>query len=187
MDTAERHATQDELESAIGHVLASPKDRSKLQLIVARPKANDRQTLPSAELSPEGGIVGDRWSVDHWEHLPDGSPHPQSQVSLMNSRVLELIAGEAEAMPLAGDNLILDLDLSVENLPAGSRIRIGNQVVLELTAAPHTGCGKFQKRYGKAAREFVNGEVGLKHNFRGRMAQIIERGTIAIGDTVEKL
>lgn len=187
METAERNATQDELDAATEHVLASPKEKSVLQIIVVRPKANERQTLERAELSPSGGIAGDRWSVDHWEHLPDGSPHPQSQVSLMNYRVLELIAGNSAAMPLAGDNLIFDLDLSEENLPAGSRLNIGSQVILELTAVPHTGCGKFQKRYGKAAREFVNGDLGSKHSLRGRMATIVQAGTIAVGDRIEKV
>ena len=187
METAERHATQNELEAATDYVLASPKQQSTLQVIVVRPKANERVTLEQAELSPEGGIAGDRWSVDPWERLPDGSPHPHSQVSLMNSRVLELIAGEAAAMPLAGDNLILDLDLSEENLPAGTRLQIGSEVLLEMTAAPHTGCGKFQKRYGKAAREFVNGEIGSKHNLRGRMAKVVQPGTIRVGDEVQKL
>ena len=39
------------------------------------------------------------------------------------------IALEEDSLCKAGDNLIVDFDLSEENLPAGSRLAIGNNVV----------------------------------------------------------
>ena len=187
METAQKHATDVELQQALDHVLASPKDAADLQAIVVRPEKNKRQVIAEAQLSPTTGIAGDRWAVDHWKQLPDGTSDPQSQVSLMNARVLQLIAGGTEAMGLAGDNLIVDLDLSEANLPAGSRLRVGADVVLELTSVPHSGCKKFEHRYGRAAKQFVNGEIGSAHNFRGRFAKIIESGKIAAGDVVCKI
>ncbi len=186
MKTVQKHATRVELEQAAEHLLASPKDAAELQAIVVRPQQDERQVVAEAELSPATGIVGDRWAFNHWQRLPNGTSDPQSQVSLMNARVLKLIAGGSEAMSLAGDNLIVDLDLSEANLPVGSRLRIGSDVVLELTGVQHTGCGKFEHRYGRAARDFLNGEIGSVHNFRGRYAKIVESGKIAVGDAVRK-
>lgn len=187
METAPTHKTAAELKTALDDILAAPKDESVLRAIVVRPESNQRRVVQSAELSPEGGIAGDRWATDHWKRLPDGSSDPEGQVSLMSSRVLLLLAGGDDWMPLAGDNLIVDLDLSEQNLPTGTRLAIGSDVVLEMTSEPHTGCKKFRHRYGKPALEFVNGEVGSAHNFRGRFAKVIQRGTITSGDMVQKV
>ena len=157
------------------------------EAIFVRPQENERQTLATAHLSPEGGIEGDRWATNHWMTLPDGSSDPASQVSLMNSRILRLIAGSEEAMSLAGDNLIVDLDLSEENFPVGCRLKVGNEVVLEFTSVPHQGCGKFSRRYGAAALEFINSPTGKPLNFRGRYATIIRGGTIQVGDSAVKV
>ena len=41
----------------------------------------------------------------------------------MGSRVVDLLAGgDRAAWPLAGDQLYVDLDLGVANLPAGTRL-----------------------------------------------------------------
>jgi len=187
METARKHASDVELETAVEHLLASPKETTELQAIVVRPEANERQVIAEAELSPTAGIAGDRWTDNHWKQLPDGTSDPQAQISLMNARVLQLVAGSTDAMRLAGDNLIVDLDLSKANLPVGSRMKIGANVVLELSAVPHTGCKKFEHRYGRAAKNFVNGAVGSANNFRGRYAKIVEGGKVAVGDIVRKI
>ena len=46
----------------------------------------------------------------------------------MNARYAELIAGDAgpDSWAQAGDQLYVDLDLSEENLPAGSRLAVGS-------------------------------------------------------------
>ena len=79
----------------------------------------------------------------------------------MNVRVIRLIAQAKERWPLAGDNLFVDLDLSIENLPPGQRLAVGNALI-EVTAVPHIGCLKFAERYG-----------------RDRVSQIITYGTMA--------
>ena len=180
MLAAPRHLSTTELERGLPEVLASPRDDGRLVAIVVRPAANERRVLTAAQLSPERGIDGDRWA-----HEP--SPDPLGQVSLMNARFLRQIAGHDDAVSLAGDNLIVDLDLGEENLPPGSRLAIGASVVVEINGEPHTGCGKFQKRYGAETRAFMNNARGTLLHLRGRYGRIITGGTIASGDAVRKL
>ena len=178
MEVAPRHLDTAELELHLPELESSPRDTGRLTAIVVRPAEGERINLSTAELSPDRGIEGDRW-VDENESR-------QSQVSLMNSRILSLIAGAEEAVCLAGDNLIVDFDLSEKHLPAGSQLTVGD-VVLEISDQPHTGCSKFEKRYGRPAREFVNNADGKRLHLRGRYGWVVRGGTIAIGDSVSKV
>ncbi len=175
-----------ELEQGLSDVLESPHDTGKLVAIFVRPTANERQTRVVAELSLDGGIDGDRWVRDSFYRLEDGRSDPRCQLSLMNARILRQIAGQDDAMCLAGDNLIVDLDVSEENLPAGSQLVIGTEVVVELSDLKHTGCSKFAYRYGDDARAFVNTPRGKALHLRGRYARIIRGGSVSIGDTISK-
>jgi hypothetical protein len=176
-----------ELNQGLADVVASPTEVGRLESIVVRPATNERRTLQSATLSPERGIDGDRWVTDSFYRLNDGRSDPRCQVSIMNARFLRQIAGDENAMCLAGDNLIVDLDLSEANLPPGSRLAIGTEVILEISNLSHTGCTKFAKRYGQEARAFANNEQGKSLHLRGRYTQIIRGGTIRVGDVVRKL
>ncbi len=180
MLTAPHHLSTDELERGLPEVLSSPPVEGQLVAIVVRPAANERRVLATTRVSPEGGIEGDRW-------VHESPADPSGQVSLMNARFLQQIAGHEDAVPLAGDNLIVDLDLSEENLPPGSRLAIGTNVVVEINGEPHTGCAKFQKRYGADARAFMNNARGTQLHLRGRYGRIVTGGTIAVGDRVRKL
>ena len=125
MHNATQHASTIELEQGLAEVLASPTDTGHLTAIVVRPATNERRMLESATLTPENGIDGDRWVNDSFYSLKDGRSDPRCQVSIMNDRFLRQVAGDKDDMCLAGDNLIVDLDLSEANLPAGSQISIG--------------------------------------------------------------
>ena len=57
------------------------------------------------------------------------------QINIMNARAAALVAQQKERWQLAGDQLFLDMDLSKENLPAGSQISIGS-AILEVTQCP---------------------------------------------------
>ncbi len=179
MQTAPRHLSTADLESGLPAVLASPPDTGELVAIVVRPATNERRVVASASLTPDGGVEGDRWANESTSDLG-------GQISLMNARFLRQIAGHDDAVALAGDNLIVDLDLSEENLPPGSRLAIGSETVVEVNDKPHTGCGKFQKRYGAEARAFMNNERGMQLHLRGRYGHVVSGGTIAVGDTVRK-
>jgi MOSC domain-containing protein YiiM len=155
--------------------------------IFVRPTPNERQARTTAQLTPQRGIDGDRWANDRFYEAEKGGPDPRCQVSIMNGRYLRQLAGGDDAMCLAGDNLIVDFDLSEANLPAGSRLAIGDAVIIEISDKSHTGCGKFQKRYGAEAREFTNSPRGKALHLRGRYAQIIVPGEIRTGDAVRKV
>jgi MOSC domain-containing protein YiiM len=104
----------------------------------------------------------------------------------MNARVTALVAQEKERWPLAGDQLYIDMDLSQENLPAGSRLAVGT-AVLEVSALPHTGCRKFVSRFGLEAMQFVNSPVGKQLCLRGINAKIIQGGIVKVGQTARKI
>ena len=181
-----RHLTLEELRGGLGEIQRSPKDRGALRGIVIRPETDARASLQQCELSPELGVHGDNWAKGCWMSLPDGRPHPDVQVTIMNARTIALIAQDEARWPLAGDNLVVDLDLSTENLPPGTRLTVGSSL-LEITAVPHKGCSKFAARYGVDATRFVNSRDGLRLHLRGIYARIVGRGLITVGDTVEKL
>ena len=181
------HRTAVELEQGLPAVLESPQDAGRLEAIVVRPASDERRTLQSTRLTPDGGVEGDRWVTDKYGRLSDGRPDPRRQVSLMNSRFLRQIAAGEDRICLAGDNLIVDFDLSDENLPTGSRLAIGKDVVIEVSDIPHTGCSKLQGRYGEEAKAFMNHKSRKSLHLRGRYARIVHAGTIAVGDAVRKL
>lgn len=173
------HATADELLAGLDHIRSAPAERGTVELIVRRPGENERELLDEAVLDAEVGLVGDRW------HL-GASPVNDAQLTLMNARAAEAVARSRDRWPLAGDQLFVDFDLSVENVPAGTRVSIG-EVVLELTEVPHTGCAKFSARFGTEALKFVNKSPGRELRLRGANARIVTPGTVRVGDAVTKL
>jgi len=182
----EYHLSSRELEAGLGTTQTSPTDNGRLERIIIRTEENQRKNVESCSLDIETGLEGDYWVRECWKKLPDGSSDPDMQVSIMNSRVLDFIAGSLERWSLAGDNLIVDFDLSEKNLKTGDQMQIGS-VVLEITAQPHTGCNKFKERFGQAARELVNTEKGMELHLRGRYARVRKSGEIKTGDTISKL
>jgi hypothetical protein len=178
--------TTEELETALDHLRQAPKDDGVIELIVRRPEVDRREVLDEAVLDLSLGMVGDNWKVRGSKRTPDGSAHPDMQINIMNSRVTALVARERERWPLAGDQFYIDMDLSRENLPAGSRIAVGS-AVLEVSPLPHTGCKKFVARFGVEAMEFVNSELGKALCLRGINAKIIQGGTVKIGQTAKKI
>ncbi len=181
-----KHLTMEELEAALGHLREAPKDEGILQLIVRRPKTDEREVLEEAELDPSGGLIGDNWISRGSSKTPDGSAHPEMQINIMNARVTALVAQDQERWPLAGDQLYIDMDLSKENLPAGSRFAIGS-AVLEVSALPHTGCHKFVARFGVDAMKFVNSPAGKELCLRGINAKVVQKGVVKKGDRARKI
>jgi len=180
------HLNAEELLAGLNHIRRSPKDEGVLDLIVRRQAINEREVLEQAELDPIQGLVGDSWNQRRSASTPDGSANIEMQVTVMNSRVAALVAQEKERWQLAGDQLYIDMDLSAENLPAGSRLAVGSAVI-EVTVPPHLGCRKFVSRFGVEAMKFVNSPVVKDLRLRGIHAQVIQPGTVRTGDVARKI
>ncbi|HTX91068.1 MAG TPA: hypothetical protein VMC09_07620 [Anaerolineales bacterium] len=180
------HLTTTELDAGLERIRQAPKDEGSLELIVRRPHEDGRETLESGQLDLDEGLVGDDWKVRAASTNPDDPSPTDDQITLMNSRVIALLARTKDRWALAGDQFYVDLDLSVENIPPGSRLVLGS-AVLEVTARPHTGCDKFAARFGTAAVKFVNSPEGKRLRLRGVNTRIVQPGVVRLGDTVKKL
>ncbi len=180
------HLTQEALAAGLEDIRKSPKDKGILNLIVRRPETEQREILNQGSLDPAHGLVGDNWLKRGSRATDDGSAHPEMQLNIMNSRVIALVAQHPERWALAGDQLFIDMDLSPENLPPGTKLSIGSAVI-EVTSPPHTGCKKFVARFGLDAMMFVNSGTGKQLNLRGINAKVIQAGTVRTNDVVEKI
>ncbi len=175
-----------ELEAGMEHIRQSPKDEGVLELIVRRPQTDEREVLGEAELSLTDGLVGDNWKFRFSRHTPDRSANLEAQITVINARLISLVAQSPDRWPLAGDQLYVDMDLGEANLPPGTRLAIGTAVI-EVTATPHTGCKKFSSRFGVEAMKFVNSPEGKQLHLRGINTRIVQGGIIRAGDVVRKV
>jgi hypothetical protein len=174
-----------ELDAQLDHVRAAPRDLGTIDLIVLRTAVGERAIVDEAELDVIGGVVGDRWRTSKSRHTPDGSPHPDQQLTLMSVRAAGAVA-DRDRWPLAGDQLYVDFDLSQGNLPVGTQLVIGD-VIVEISALPHLGCAKFSERFGSDATKWVNGDVGKALRLRGVNARIVRGGRVRRGDALARV
>jgi MOSC domain-containing protein YiiM len=181
--STELHATRESLDASLPDLRALGTDEGTLELIVARPTEGERETPDTAELTIEDGLVGDRW---HPHVDEDGRVLRDNQLTIVSIHVLGLIADEGR-WPLAGDNLLVSMGLDKESLPTGSRLAIGDAVVVQISAEPHTGCAKYSARFGSDALKFVNSPEGRELRLRGVNAHVLVPGTIAAGDAVRRI
>ena len=181
-----QHVSMAELEAGIDHICQSPKDNGTLMMIVQRPQEDGRERVDEGELDPMHGLLGDSWNARGSRHTPDGSANTDTQITIMNSRTIALLAQDEERWSLAGDQLYIDMDLSTDNLPPGTRLALGSAVI-EVSAVPHTGCKKFSLRFGVEAMKFVNSPEGKQLHLRGINAKVIQAGRIRVGDMIIKI
>ena len=181
-----KHLSMEELEAGLPAVAESPRDEGVLRLIVRRPAVEQREVLGEGRLDLVEGLVGDNWRTRGSSRTEDGTAHPDMQLNVINARLIELVAQSPERWKLAGDQLFMDLDLSMDNLPAGTRLALGSAVI-EVTPQPHTGCQKFVKRFGVDAMKFVNSPTGRRLRLRGLNARVVRPGVIRAGDVVRKV
>ena len=181
-----KHLTTAELDAGLDEIRRAPKNEGTLELIVRRPQIETREVLEIGELDLRDGLIGDSWKERGSSRSADGAAHPDMQLNVMNSRAIAHMAQDKTRWALAGDQLYIDFDLSEENLPAGTRLAIG-EAIIEVTNQPHTGCKKFVARFGLDAMKWVNSPVGKALHLRGINAKVVQAGTIKTGDTVRKL
>jgi len=174
-----------QLADGLDHIQDSPSNAGLIEMLVLRPEIDDRRVVDRADFGVGTGMVGDNYVARGNDRTDDGKAHPEAQVTIMNSRVLNLISeGDRERWPLAGDQILVDMDLSRGNLPAGTRLSLGT-VVLEVSAKPHTGCAKFAQRFGLDAAKWINSDAELR--LRGINAMVVTAGTCSVGDVITKL
>ncbi len=170
-----RHRPLAELEAAFRALPPAQKNTGRLALIVRRRADGVRETPDRVDLSPEGGLPGDRWGRR-------AAGKPSSQLTVVRRDVVELIAN-GQPLTVSGDNLVVDLDLSATNLPVGTRLRIGKAVV-EVSAKPHNGCSKFAARFGADALAFAGDPRTRDQNLRGIYWTVVEAGEARVGDPI---
>ena len=180
------HRTAEEVQAGLENILGSPKESGSIDMIVRRPQVNEREVLQKGELDTSKSLIGDNWLQKGYRKTADGSAHPNMQINLMNTRVISLVAGDRQHWPLAGDQFFVDMDLSDENRPTGTRLYIGT-ATLEITSEPHLGCKKFAERFGLEAMKFVNSGLGKKLNLRGINAKVVKPGSVNTGEVIRKL
>lgn len=166
----------EDLETRFAVLGPEPKDRGRVALIGVRKGNAVHATVERAELTVDGGLVGDRWAKGE-------DPQRHSQVTLMSAAVGELIASAERAGYESGDNFYVELDLSADNLPVGSRLRLGT-ALLEVTWKPHRGCKKFVARFGEDIMRWMSLPSNESKRLRGIHCEVIEPGTASVGDSV---
>jgi MOSC domain-containing protein YiiM len=181
--TVDLHVPRESLDPHLPALRALSAEQGTLQHIVVRPTEGARELPETAELTIEDGLVGDRWRpfVE-----ADGSLGRKAQLTIASTHLLGLIA-DPERWPLAGDNLLVDMGLDIESLPPGSRLAIGDEVVVEISDLPHTGCAKFSARFGSDALKFINSPEGRELRLRGVNAFVVEPGPVSLGDAIRRL
>ena len=153
---------------------------------MCRPAVDERLVLDEGTLVAGAGLAGDTWPARGSTRTADGSAHPDMQLTVMNARSALLVAQDPGRRQLAGDQLYVDLDIGVANLPPGTRLGVGTAVI-EVTGQPHLGCVKFGARFGQDALRFVNSRTGRALRLRGLNARIVVSGTVRPGDVIRKL
>lgn len=172
----------DAIEQAVAAAGPSPTRVGEVKMIVARPASGQRKVLDDGSLEVGRGLVGDNYLERGDPRQPDGAAHPEAQLNIMNSRILDAVAGgDRDRWSLAGDQFMIDLDITVGNLPVGTRLRLGTAVI-EVAAKPHTGCAKFSERFGIDAARWVNQEHDQRR--RGLNAMVVESGSVHTGDEI---
>lgn len=180
------HLSVTELERGMDHIRQSPKDNGVLKLIARRPDIDEREVINEGQLNLTEGLEGDTWKARGSSHTTDGSANVNAQITVMNARAIALLAQDEERWSLAGDQLYIDMDLSDENIPPGTRLGIGTAII-EVSAQPHSGCKKFSSRFGVEAMKFVNSPEGKRLHLRGINTKVVQAGTIRVGDVIKKL
>jgi len=172
------HRSLAELEAGLRALPTAPKESGWLRLIVCRHAPGVHEALERVRLSMEEGVPGDEWN----RRLPR---HPDAQLTVISHAVAELITN-GQLLTVSGDNLVVELDISAENLPVGTRLRVGEAVV-EMSPKPHNGCAKFQARFGSDAVRFVQAPATRHRNLRGVYWKVVEPGMVEVDAPIRVL
>ena len=171
------HVEQAVLQRGLHALHPPPTDRGAVHAVICRKAGHERTTPAHVLLCPERGVEGDRWI--------HGNAHRGMQVAIMRSDVAHLFAGGQHPV-FFGDNLLVDLDLSVENLPPGTRLKVGDALCV-VSDEPHMGCHLFRDRFGSDALRLTADDNGKQQRFRGVYLTVIEAGEVSRGSVISVL
>ncbi|MDI7267812.1 MAG: MOSC domain-containing protein [Myxococcota bacterium] len=133
---------------------------------VSARKGVPKTPVPCVELRPDHGVVGDA----------HGAPGAR-QVSLLSAEAIEQALGQdpVEAAGKFAENITVG-ELPAEAYDVGTRLRVGLDVVLEISQIGkecHTKCAIYRQV----------GDCIMPR--QGVFAMVVEGGTVAVGDAVE--
>lgn len=177
------HITTAELTDALPHVLDAPKEASTVHSLCFRPAFNQREFPATLRLTRDQGVPGERWLTAPWLKLPDGSPDPRIQVSILPLRVVDLVWRDREGTVHPGDTIISDLDMSLANLPAGTLLQVGT-AVLRVSDVFNDGCVKWKVRYGRDAKDWITAPGHPALRLRGILCSVEQDGQVALEDGI---
>lgn len=176
-------ATADDLRAALPHILAAPKTDAAIAMLCFRPGFGLRTFPDRLSMTRSGGILGERWLIHPWLRLADGSPDPRIQVSILPARVLDLVWRDRIGTVHPGDPIVADLDMSHDNLPAGTLLQAGS-AVLRVSDEPNDGCVKWKARYGAAAMDWIVAPEHAAYRLRGVLCSIEQDGVVGVADRI---
>jgi len=173
--SAAAHLKWDRLLEGFEALAAPPTGAGLVHAAVCR-QSGEQRTMPArVRLCPDQGVVGDRWM--------HGSANLKMQVAIMRADLAHLIANGQHAA-LFGNNLLVGLDLSADNLPPGTRLRLGTALCV-VSEEPHNGCSQFARRFGTAALKLTADKRWRDQNLRGIYLTVITAGEVRPGDGVQ--
>ena len=115
-----RFAERAGLDAAMSDIVAAPQSEAAIDILCCRPDFGERTYPSQITVTRDYGILVERWLTAPWRKLPDGSPDPGIQVSILAARVYEAVVVEKQNMLHLGDTIISDLDCSEQNMPEGA-------------------------------------------------------------------
>ncbi|GAB2941261.1 MOSC domain-containing protein [Hymenobacter coalescens] len=157
--------------SVVNRLLATLPQVGRVEWIGVRPKRRAPLTsLPEAEALTDAHLVGDHARV---------KPGGKRQITLVQHEHLSAVAGYLGLpAPVEPGRLRRNLAISGLNLLAlkNRRIRIGNEVILEITGECHP-CSRMEEELGPGGYNAMRGHGGLT-------ARIVQGGRLRVGDAV---
>ena len=179
------HLTTEQITERVNALAPAPTDDGVVATLLIRPETNQREIVGSIHVVPGEGIIGDNYVARGDKRTPDGKANPEGQICIMNASVLDILAdGDTQKWALAGDQILVDFDLSTDNVPAGTRFSIGT-ATFEVSNKPHNGCAKFADRFGIDASRFSNSDKVQR--YRGINVMVVTEGDVNVGDMITKL
>lgn len=180
------HVTAQALADALPHILAAPKDAGAITSLCLRPGYGERHFPDRIRMTRAHGIPGERWLTAPWVKLADGSPDPRIQVSILPSRVCDLVWRDRIGTPHPGDPIVADLNMTEANLPVGCLLQAGT-AVLRVSDLFNNGCVKWRLRYGDAAKDWITAPGHPALRLRGVLCSVVEDGEVTLADRVIRL